>query len=123
MTVIRTRVTTGSIEGQETGGVAVFTGIPYATIPARFAAPAPAPAWDGVRPARTFGPPPPQAGGLGPSAETGDEADWLTANVWSPDLTGALPVLVWIHGGGYLFGRSDLQSMTAPPSRATVPSS
>ncbi|GAA1745167.1 carboxylesterase/lipase family protein [Nostocoides vanveenii] len=108
MTVIRTRVTTGSIEGQETGGVAVFTGIPYATIPARFAAPAPAPAWDGVRPARTFGPPPPQAGGLGPSAETGDEADWLTANVWSPDLTGALPVLVWIHGGGYLFGRSDL---------------
>lgn len=32
----------------------------------------------------------------------------MTANVWSPDLTGTLPVLVWIHGGGYLFGRSDL---------------
>ena len=41
MTAIRTRVTTGSIEGQETDGVAVFTGIPYATIPARFAAPRP----------------------------------------------------------------------------------
>lgn len=108
MTTIRTRVAAGDLEGELNNGLAVFKGIPYATIPARFAAPAPAPAWDGIRLARSFGPPPPQAGGLGPSAQTGDEADWLTANIWSPDLTGALPVLVWIHGGGYLFGRSDL---------------
>ncbi|MDQ1673543.1 MAG: para-nitrobenzyl esterase, partial [Frankiaceae bacterium] len=38
--------------------------------------------------------------------EEGD--DWLTVNVWSPDLVGALPVMVWIQGGGYMFGTSGL---------------
>ena len=71
-------------------------------------APGPAPAWDGVRPAGCLRAAPAAVQGLGDGAATGDEADWLTANVWSPDLTGTLPVLVWIHGGGYLFGRSDL---------------
>ena len=108
MTTIRTRIATGDIEGGLTSGLAVFKGIPYATIATRFGPPTPVPSWDVIRPARTFGPPPPQAGGLGTPADHGDEADWLTANVWSPDLTGALPVLVWIHGGGYLFGRSGL---------------
>jgi para-nitrobenzyl esterase len=39
-------------------------------------------------------------------AHAGD--DWLTVNVWSPDLVGALPVMVWIQGGGYVFGTSGL---------------
>jgi para-nitrobenzyl esterase len=32
--------------------------------------------------------------------------EWLTLNVWTPDRTPAqrLPVMVWIHGGAYLFG-------------------
>jgi para-nitrobenzyl esterase len=31
--------------------------------------------------------------------------EWLTVNVWTPDVTtGGLPVLVWIHGGAYLLG-------------------
>ncbi|MBO0821289.1 MAG: carboxylesterase/lipase family protein, partial [Nocardiopsaceae bacterium] len=31
--------------------------------------------------------------------------EWLTANVWPPDLQAAgLPVMVWIHGGKYMFG-------------------
>ena len=37
-------------------------------------------------------------------AEDGD--DWLTANVWSPNVDGGLPVMVWIQGGGYAFGMS-----------------
>ena len=108
MATIRARLATGEVEGAHVGATAVFKGIPFATISTRFGPPAPAPAWDGVRTAVAFGPPPPQSSGLGDGAATGDEADWLTANVWSPDLTGTLPVLVWIHGGGYLFGRSDL---------------
>ncbi len=33
--------------------------------------------------------------------------DWLTVNVWSPDLGAAgLPVLVWIYGGAYVSGSS-----------------
>ena len=99
MATIRARLATGEVEGAHVGATAVFKGIPFATISTRFGPPAPTPAWDGVRPAVAFGPPPPQSSGLGDGAATGDEADWLTANVWSPDLTGALPVLVWIHGG------------------------
>jgi para-nitrobenzyl esterase len=38
-----------------------------------------------------------------------DDGNWLTLSVWSPDLSaaaaaGGLPVLVWIHGGAYIFG-------------------
>ncbi len=41
-----------------------------------------------------------------PEARDGDD-DWLTVNVWSPDLGSArLPVMVWIHGGGYVYGWS-----------------
>ena len=31
--------------------------------------------------------------------------EWLTVNVWTPDTEArTLPVMVWIHGGAYLFG-------------------
>jgi para-nitrobenzyl esterase len=80
--------------------VAVFRGVPFAAPPVgahRFAAPAPAARWDGVRDASRFGPPPPRPG----KATDGD--DWLTLAVWTPDPGRAdLPVLVWISGGGYL---------------------
>ena len=39
-------------------------------------------------------------------AVEGDE--WLTVNVWSADVGGALPVMVWIQGGAYAFGMSGL---------------
>ncbi len=32
--------------------------------------------------------------------------DWLTLNVWTPDLAGAAPVMVWIHGGAFSNGNS-----------------
>ena len=36
--------------------------------------------------------------------------DWLTVNVWTPepDPAAGLPVMVWIHGGGYVIGTSSL---------------
>ncbi len=91
--------------------MAVFRGIPFAAPPVgalRFAAPRPAPAWEGVRDALTFGPPPPQAAvfGMDGMGRSGD--DWLTVNVWSPDVSAALPVLVWIQGGAYTIGMSGL---------------
>ncbi|MGI5127449.1 carboxylesterase/lipase family protein [Pseudonocardia sp. CA-107938] len=96
----RTRTTAGTIEGTQQGEVTVFRGVPFAARPvgaARFAAPRPTQAWDGVRDATEFGPPPPQPG----RSTEGD--DWLTLTVWTPDpgRTG-LPVIVWISGGGYL---------------------
>ena len=62
------RVTSGALRGCWESGVAVFRGVPYAAPPvgaSRFAAPRPAKGWDGVRPAASFGPPPPQTDALG----------------------------------------------------------
>ena len=104
--------TSGVVRGRTEDGIAVFRGIPYAAPPARFGAPRPVRPWDGVREASRFGPPPPQSGAFGADAlAEGVEANdvgWLTVNVWSPDLGGGLPVMVWIQGGAYLFGTSGL---------------
>jgi para-nitrobenzyl esterase len=110
--VLDARTTAGRVRGTLEGDVAVFRGIPFAEPPVnglRFAAPTPSQPWDGVREALAFGPPPPQAGAFGMNHLTGGE-DWLTLNVWSPDpgRDGGLPVMVWIHGGGYAIGTSSL---------------
>ncbi|MGY0490576.1 carboxylesterase/lipase family protein [Streptomyces sp. WG-D5] len=105
-------ITTGRVRGLVQGDLSVFRGIPYAQPPVgalHLAAPEPALPWDGVRDAFAFGPPPPQslAGGLmGRPMPEGD--DWLTVNVWSPDLGAAgLPVLVYLYGGAYITGSAD----------------
>ncbi|GAA2211819.1 carboxylesterase family protein [Nonomuraea monospora] len=104
------RVSTGRLRGRTEDGVAVFRGVPFARPPVgalRLAAPAPAEPWDGVREAAAFGPPPPQSRLLGAAAPDDDDGDWLTVNVWSADPGAArLPVMVWIQGGGYMYGRS-----------------
>jgi para-nitrobenzyl esterase len=102
------KVTGGVVRGETQADLAVFRGIPYAAPPVPFGAPQPVQAWDGVREATRFGPPPPQPAvfGMDALAEEGD--DWLTVNVWSPDLGGGLPVMVWIQGGAYTFGMSGL---------------
>jgi para-nitrobenzyl esterase len=107
----------GKLSGQVRDGVASFLGVPYAAEPVgplRMQAPAPPPAWDGVRDATRFGPTPPKPD-YAPPFDTllpepniaGD--DWLTVNVWTPDPGGSgLPVLVWIHGGAFSNGNSAL---------------
>jgi para-nitrobenzyl esterase len=103
------RTTSGVVRGRAENGLAVFRGIPVAQAPVgelRFAAPRPVDGWDGVRDAVSFGPPPPQSLIFAPPSNpvTGD--DWLTVNVWSPQTGAALPVMVWIYGGGYQYGQS-----------------
>jgi para-nitrobenzyl esterase len=109
--MVEVRVSGGMVRGAMESDVAVFRGIPFAAPPVgalRFAAPRPAAAWDGVREALAFGPPPPQAGffGMDGMGVAGD--DWLTVNVWSPSVAGDLPVMVWIQGGAYTVGMSGL---------------
>ncbi len=99
------RTAAGTVRGTDQGPVAVFRGIPFAR-PAldalRFRAPVPALPWNGIRDASAFGPPVPQEASPPDASD-----DWLTLNVWSPDLrAGGLPVMVWIHGGAYLHGSS-----------------
>jgi para-nitrobenzyl esterase len=104
------RLTSGSVRGRAGEGLAVFRGMPFARPPVnelRLAAPMPVEQWDGVREAVAFGPPPPQSSAMGAPAARDTDGDWLTINVWSPDLGAArLPVMVWVQGGGYVFGRS-----------------
>ncbi|GGU19876.1 carboxylesterase/lipase family protein [Streptomyces daghestanicus] len=108
---VEVRTTGGAVRGRREDGLTVFRGIPFAAPPvgeARFAAPRPARAWDGVREAYAFGPPPPQDLLVpGPATGSGD-GDWLTANVWTPDAAPAArrPVMVWIYGGAYKLGHA-----------------
>jgi para-nitrobenzyl esterase len=109
------RVESGELQGVVEDGVASFKGIPFAAPPVgdlRWRPPQPAAKWTGVRQAAEFGadcmqgrfgpPPPPGAPPPRPSSE-----ECLFLNVWRPESatpTAKLPVMVWIHGGGFMGG-------------------
>lgn len=106
-------IDSGRVSGRWRGASAAFLGIPYAAAPVgprRFAAPGPVEPWDGIRDAATFGPTP-QRRPLAPVTRIPEPSipgeETLNVNVFTPapgDAAAGLPVLVWIHGGGYTAG-------------------
>ncbi len=105
------RTQDGTVAGRLVAGgtVRAFQGIPYAAAPVgalRWRSPQPAPPWTGVRDANRPGAPCMQRAmpvpGIPPSE------DCLFLNVWAPRPDGPgrppLPVMVFIHGGGFVFG-------------------
>jgi len=112
------QIDTGLVRGLIVGDsddVQLYRGIPYAAPPVgelRWRPPQPAQHWQGVRESFAFGAAAPQHPvalatmfpGMSLQAKTAE--DCLYLNVWAPARRGAepLPVLVWIHGGGYTFG-------------------
>jgi para-nitrobenzyl esterase len=106
------KTNSGLVRGIIENDVAIFKGIPYAAPPVgefRWRPPQPVKSWSGVRDANQFGPNCAQAGwGAAPGTiAEGSSEDGLYLNIWLPAGTkpGAkLPVMVWIHGGAFVFG-------------------
>jgi para-nitrobenzyl esterase len=112
---VRVKISTGTIEGFTRNGVHRWRSIPYAKPPVgalRYRAPRPASPWPGVRYCHGFTNCAPQqrmytllgVGKYQPMSE-----DCLTLNVVAPQDPsddGPLPVMFFIHGGGYLMGSS-----------------
>ncbi len=109
----------GMLKGLRIGDLTAFRGIPYAASPTgerRFAPPGPVAPWLGIRHAVETGPNAPQrvrtvpdldaAPLIGHGWSKGD--DYLTLDVWQPaGEADARPVMVFIHGGGFVVGSKD----------------
>jgi para-nitrobenzyl esterase len=106
------KTTNGIVRGVNEGEVAVFKGIPFAAPPVgeyRWRPPQPIKNWAGERDATKFGSDCAQVGwGAKPGTiSDGSSEDCLYLNVWTLANSSAkskLPVMVWIHGGGFTGG-------------------
>lgn len=113
--VVKTEL--GKVQGKtiNDGKVKAYLGIPYAAPPVgdlRWKAPQPAAKWEGVKDATKFGPHCAQGHVFDDMVfqDSGDSEDCLSVNVYAPATATAkskLPVLFWIHGGGFSGGGSN----------------
>ena len=108
-TVVQTDA--GAVRGRVDSTARVFQGIPYAAPPEgdlRWASPQRAKPWQGVRDATKPGNRCAQAAGVIDEPSTTE--DCLFLNVTTPRATGKrkLPVMVWIHGNGFISGAASL---------------
>jgi len=105
------QIDSGRISGTTQSGVSSYKGIPYAAPPVgnlRWRPPQPVASWTGTRPADKVGPLCKQKintedNGVGPPP---DSEDCLNLDVYAPAKASQrkLPVMFWIHGGGYVNG-------------------
>jgi para-nitrobenzyl esterase len=113
MQTIDVRVAEGTLRGELLDGRAVFRNVPFAAAPFganRFRPPQPVARWDGVRDATAPTVAVPQPTMPEDLADTvfpqpDQDEDCLVLEVHTPEVRGGgLPVMVWIHGGGFIGG-------------------
>lgn len=99
----------GVVRGVTEEEVSIFRGIPYAAPPVgefRWRPPQPAKNWEGELDATKFCKDCGQAafGPNAPKISPNAAEDCLFLNIWKPTKGAKLPVMVWIHGGAFVFG-------------------
>ena len=106
---VHTDVRQGRLEGYLDDQVEYYLGIPYASAPVgglRWRPPVPAVEWAGTREVKDIPRPCVQFSPVG-SGLMGKE-DCLYLNIWTPAQKpeAPMPVMVWIHGGGFIVGQN-----------------
>jgi para-nitrobenzyl esterase len=105
----------GVLKGVLDDGVHTFFDVPYAADAGRFLPPFPPSTWVGERDCMRPGPVFPQLPSrldfvMGPTCRGAEMSeDAFRLNVFTPTLSGKLPVIFWIHGGGFLTGGGSLR--------------
>jgi len=108
--IVETRCEQGKLSGVGDNGVLSFFDIPYASNGGRFRDARPPEPWSRLRDGTKPGPVFPQLASrldfvMGPTARgVALSEDAFRVNVFTPSLAGRLPVLFWVHGGGFLTG-------------------